>query len=139
MALKTDAVCLRKINAAITEHHIAASNLTAAKRASERLPKSGENQNIGTMVNGKIAVPTTNKRKAGSGSCPNNMVMFGVADLAAAESLVREAGGTIVSGTLAMDGGEAFFARDPDGNLLGFQHLPQTSVFTSRNFPDNGT
>ena len=68
-----------------------------------------------------------------------NMVMFDVADLAAAESLVREAGGTIVSGTLAMDGGEAFFARDPDGNLLGFQHLPQTSVFTSRNFPDNGT
>jgi catechol 2,3-dioxygenase-like lactoylglutathione lyase family enzyme len=68
-----------------------------------------------------------------------NMVMFDVGDLAAAEALVREAGGTVVSDTLAMDGGEAFFARDPDGNLLGFQRLPQTSVFTSRNFPDNGT
>ena len=68
-----------------------------------------------------------------------NMVMFDVDDLAAAESLVREAGGTIVSSILAMDGGEAFFARDPDDNLLGFQRLPQTSVFTSRNFPDNGT
>lgn len=68
-----------------------------------------------------------------------NMVMFDVEDLAAAESLVREAGGSIVSGVLNMDGGEAFFARDPDGNLLGFQHLSQSSVFKSQNFPDNGT
>jgi len=53
--------------------------------------------------------------------------------------LIRESGGRIVSGVLAVDGGEAFFARDLDGNLLGFQDLPQESIFTSRNFPDNGT
>jgi hypothetical protein len=52
--------------------------------------------------------------------------------------LVRETGGSIVSGVLAMDGGAAFFARDLDGKLLGFQDLPQESFFTSRNFPDNG-
>ena len=67
-----------------------------------------------------------------------NMVMFDVADLNAAKALVREAGGTIATDTIAMDDGQAFFARDPDGNLLGFQVLPADSDFSSRNFPDNG-
>jgi hypothetical protein len=53
--------------------------------------------------------------------------------------LVRETGGRIVSGVLARDGDEAFFARDLDGKLLGFQDLPQESFFTSRNFSDNGS
>lgn len=68
-----------------------------------------------------------------------NMVMFDVEDLAAARTLVESAGGRLVTEILAMDGGETFFARDPDGNLLGFQRVPDSNPFSSRNFPDNGT
>lgn len=51
--LRTDSARLSKINVAITEHHVAADNLKVAERASERLPKSGENQKNGTMVTEK--------------------------------------------------------------------------------------
>lgn len=68
-----------------------------------------------------------------------NMVMFDVEDLDAAEALVEDAGGNIVTGRLSMDGGDAFFARDPDGNLLGFQTLSSNNPYSAKNFADNGT
>ena len=68
-----------------------------------------------------------------------NLVMFDVSDLSAAQALVQQAGGTLVDSPLDMDGGRAFFARDPDGNLLGFQKISSDSIYSSRNFPDNGT
>ncbi len=68
-----------------------------------------------------------------------NLMMFDVADLQAADELVRMAGGEVITDILSMDGGEAFFARDPDGNLLGFQRLPEDNPYSSRNFADNGT
>ena len=53
IVLRTGSARLSKINIAITEHHIAADNLKAVERASERLPKSRENQKNGTMVTAK--------------------------------------------------------------------------------------
>ncbi len=68
-----------------------------------------------------------------------NMIVFDVSDIEAARARVLEAGGTIVSDIGQMDGGDTLFARDPDGNLLGLQTLPEDSVFSAANFPDNGT
>ena len=48
------------------------------------------------------------------------------------------AGGVIASEVGAMDGGEIFFVRDPDGNLLGFQKVPASAPVSSMNFVDNG-
>ena len=68
-----------------------------------------------------------------------NLVMFDAANLDAASDLVVRAGGILVSEPQEMDGGRAFFARDPDGNLLGFQEVASQSPVSSRNFADNGT
>jgi catechol 2,3-dioxygenase-like lactoylglutathione lyase family enzyme len=68
-----------------------------------------------------------------------NMIVFDVSDIEAARERVLDAGGTIVSDLGQMDGGNILFARDPDGNLLGLQTLPEDSVFSAANFPDNGT
>ncbi len=68
-----------------------------------------------------------------------NMIVFDVSDIEAARERVLEAGGAIVSEPGQMDGGDILFARDPDGNLIGLQTLPENSVFSAANFPDNGT
>lgn len=68
-----------------------------------------------------------------------NMIVFDVADLDAVRERVLAAGGTIEVETAAMDGGEIFFGRDPDGNLLGFQRVPDTALASSKNFTGNGT
>ena len=63
-----------------------------------------------------------------------NMVVFDVADLDAAKERLRSAGGEPVSETLAIEGGEIFFGRDPDQNLLGFAVLDEESILSSQRF-----
>ncbi len=68
-----------------------------------------------------------------------NLIMFDVASLDGARALLQEAGATSITEPMSVDGGQAIFARDPDGNLLGFQQIAADSPFSSRNFADNGT
>jgi len=68
-----------------------------------------------------------------------NMMMFDAVDLSAARALVESAGGRVITENLSMDGGEVFFARDPDHNLIGIQSVSSSNPFSSRNFADNGT
>ncbi|TQV78773.1 VOC family protein [Exilibacterium tricleocarpae] len=68
-----------------------------------------------------------------------NMIVFDVVDLDAASERLIAAGGTVVVEDKPMDGGKVMFGRDPDGNLLGFQQLPDDSVLSSQNFSGNGT
>lgn len=68
-----------------------------------------------------------------------NMIVFDVSNLDAARDRFRDAGGVVLTDTEPMDGGEIFFGRDPDGNLLGFQVVASDAVVSSKNFEDNGT
>lgn len=68
-----------------------------------------------------------------------NMIVFDVLSIAAAREKLLAAGGSIVTETEQMDGGEIFFGRDPDGNLLGFQVVSSEATVSSQNFEDNGT
>lgn len=68
-----------------------------------------------------------------------NIIMFDVSDLAKARQRVVDAGGTIVSESVSIDGAATVFARDPDGNLIGFQQLPESSIYSAKNFDGNGT
>lgn len=67
-----------------------------------------------------------------------NMIVFDVEDLDLVQQRLLAAGGSVATETTSMDGGEIFFGRDPDGNLLGFQRLKPTSALSSQNFSDNG-
>lgn len=67
-----------------------------------------------------------------------NMIVFDVSDIEAARQRFIDAGGEIVTEAGPLDGGEIIFGRDPDGNLIGLQTLPASSVFSAENFPDNG-
>lgn len=68
-----------------------------------------------------------------------NMIVFDVTDLNAASKRFIAAGGTVVVEEKPMDGGKILFGRDLDGNLLGFQQLPDSSALSSQNFAGNGT
>jgi len=67
-----------------------------------------------------------------------NMIVFDVADLPAARERLISAGAKIVLEATAVGDGEILFARDPDGNLLGFQRVGDDTVFSSQNFDSNG-
>ena len=67
------------------------------------------------------------------------MIVFEVEDMVAAKQLLISAGGKIVSEAAPMDDGQIMIARDLDGNLLGFQKIPEISVFSSQNFDGDGT
>lgn len=67
-----------------------------------------------------------------------NMIMFDVSDLEAAKQRLLDAGGTLVGESEAFDGVRTIFGRDPDGNLLGLQMLPGSSIYSAQNFADNG-
>ena len=67
-----------------------------------------------------------------------NMVVFDVTDLAAARQRVLDAGGTLIDGEGSLDGAEIIFGRDPDGNLIGLQSLPESSIYSAKNFADQG-
>ena len=68
-----------------------------------------------------------------------NMIVFNVSDMKAARKRLVDAGGEIVAEPGLMDGGQIMFGRDPDGNLIGLQTVPADSVFSAKNFKDNGT
>ncbi len=67
-----------------------------------------------------------------------NMIVFDVSNLELARKQLLEAGGTLVGDIEEMDGGEILFARDPDGNLLGFQRVPSSAAVSSQHFKNNG-
>lgn len=67
-----------------------------------------------------------------------NMVVFDVANLGEARARLLDAGGTLIEGNGSLDGAEIAFGRDPDGNLIGLQVLPQSSIFSAKNFADQG-
>ncbi|WP_108788177.1 VOC family protein [Erythrobacter sp. Alg231-14] len=67
-----------------------------------------------------------------------NVIVFDVTDLAAARERLLKAGGTVVAESPAIDGAPIIFGRDPDGNLIGLQSLPQSSIFSAKNFADQG-
>lgn len=68
-----------------------------------------------------------------------NMIVFDVDDLEAVRGKLLEAGGKIEVETSPMDSGEVLFARDPDGNLLGFQKLDADHPLSAKKFVDNGS
>ncbi len=67
-----------------------------------------------------------------------NMVVFDVADIDQARKALLAAGGSLVEESLALDGGEILFGRDPDGNLIGFQVVADDAAVSSQNFANNG-
>ena len=67
-----------------------------------------------------------------------NMVVFDVTDLEAARQRLIDAGGTIIEGDGNLDGATIIFGRDPDGNLIGLQSLPESSIYSAKNFADQG-
>lgn len=67
-----------------------------------------------------------------------NMIVFDVVNLAKAREKLITAGGTIVNEPSVFDDGTIMFGRDLDGNLLGFQTLADDSIFSAKNFKNNG-
>ena len=87
-----------------------------------------------------ISHPTKLPKKPRPMDAPGfSMIVFDADDLDAVRKKLIAAGGSIVSEARPMDGGEMMVARDPDGNLLGFQKVDSGSVFSSRNFAGDGT
>ena len=68
-----------------------------------------------------------------------NMIVLDVKDLDAAKAKFLEAGGTIETETENFNGAPTIFGRDPDGNIIGLQSAPASSVVSSQNFSGNGT
>ncbi len=67
-----------------------------------------------------------------------NVIVFDVTDLDAARQRLLDAGGTLVEGSGSLDGALIVFGRDPDGNLIGLQSLPAISIYSAKNFADQG-
>ena len=67
-----------------------------------------------------------------------NMIVFDAVSLAFAKEKLLAAGGTIVSEPENNADEQILYARDLDGNLLGFQVLTKQSVYSAKNFKDNG-
>jgi catechol 2,3-dioxygenase-like lactoylglutathione lyase family enzyme len=72
---------------------------------------------IWEFVNPAPSPPTTPRPLEAYG---HNMIVFDVTDAAAAMQAAQAAGGVRLTGPSKMDGGTIAFARDPDGNLIGF-------------------
>ena len=67
-----------------------------------------------------------------------SIIVFDVTDLARSRQRLVEAGGALIEGTYRIDGAEIAFGRDPDGNLLGLQALPASSIYSAKNFDGQG-
>ncbi len=67
-----------------------------------------------------------------------NMVVFDVTDLDGARQRLLDAGGILLDDHGSLDGAPMIFGRDPDGNLIGLQALPQSSIYSAKNFADQG-
>lgn len=68
-----------------------------------------------------------------------NMIMFEVASLEAVKQKLQLAGANIVLQDQQFDGLPVVFARDPDGNLLGFQPSDVNNPLSAAKFKNNGT
>ncbi|MEO0368154.1 MAG: VOC family protein [Pseudomonadota bacterium] len=68
-----------------------------------------------------------------------NMIVLEVESLEDASTRVLSAGGKIIGTSDSTVGGPTLFARDPDGNLLGFQATDKSSPYSSQQFLNNGT
>ena len=68
-----------------------------------------------------------------------NMIVFDVSDLTLAKQRLLTAGGTVETDIQQLDGGKIFFGRDPDKNLLGFQLLDSNSLYSAKNFANDGS
>ncbi len=67
-----------------------------------------------------------------------NMIVFDVVDIETVKAKLVEAGGSVVTDVENRDGGELFFGRDPDGNLLGFLSGGPGSPYSAAIFNDSG-
>ena len=67
-----------------------------------------------------------------------NAIVFDVTDINAARDKLLTAGGSIVIEPTDYLGGQIMYGRDVDGNLLGFQVIADSSIYSSQNFADNG-
>lgn len=67
-----------------------------------------------------------------------NIVVFNVTSLAKIREKLITAGATIVDESSIWDENSMLLARDPDGNLLGFQALGDDSPYSAKQFKDNG-
>ena len=67
-----------------------------------------------------------------------NMIMFEVASLNAVIQKLKLAGTEIVLQDQEFDGLPVVFARDPDGNLLGFQPSDASNPLSAAKFKNNG-
>ena len=62
------------------------------------------------------------------------VVAAGRAVSEAVRARLEEAGATEITAVSEFDGGEIFFARDPDLNLLGFAKVPANALVSSSKF-----
>lgn len=67
-----------------------------------------------------------------------NMIMFEVTSLEAVKQKLQLAGADIVLQDEQFDGLPVLFARDPDGNLLGFQPSDANNPLSAAKFKNNG-
>lgn len=67
-----------------------------------------------------------------------NMIVFDVDDLDTAKTMLLNAGGKLEMDTQSIEDSDMFFGRDPDGNLLGFQRSAENSLYSAKNFANNG-
>jgi catechol 2,3-dioxygenase-like lactoylglutathione lyase family enzyme len=67
-----------------------------------------------------------------------NLIMFEVSDLNKTRSMLQKANADIVLDSENFDGLPTVFARDPDGNLLGFQVSDAASLLSAAKFANNG-
>lgn len=79
-------------------------------------------------------VPTASEKPRPVDALGYNMIVFDVTDVGAASARLVAAGGELAGKPVAMDGGQAAFGRDPDGNLIGLNRSPAGSVFSSADF-----
>lgn len=68
-----------------------------------------------------------------------NSIVFDVKSIALAKQKLLAAGGKLVFEPNPEDPNQVLYGRDLDGNLLGFQVVPQDSPFSAQQFEGNGT
>lgn len=68
-----------------------------------------------------------------------SLIMFDVLDLNATAERLALAGADLVPAPGFLASSERIFARDPDGNLLGFQRIDAEAALSSQHFQGDGT
>ena len=83
-------------------------------------------------------VPKVAKNARSLDALGYNMIVFNVSDLSRVANWVKQAGGELLEKDAEVMGQKTVFARDPDGNLLGFQEATIDSPVSSYHFDGNG-